>query len=569
MMARRSQLLGASFGLSFGVMTACGESNCPPESMSIDGRCVAIEADAASGDGGRQDASLGLDARILDAGEVSDATIVVSDTPRSADAPRAVTLSLPDWVTVRRTETAIVEGHVGGDGEGAVLTGTTTVGGVLLSFSPLTVDGAFTLSVNAADALVGDEGTLDVEVGGAGLLPQTVSLHLTILGVPGERVPTFEASFVGASPPEEAGDSKGCLLDDGAIFMVGSAYHFTSFPVYYRYLTAVISPSGLVSGPRDFPWGAIDPRLANPVLGGVLALRCVSGDRILATTYTYPAGPSTEGQVSLVLLDRSGDAISVLSFPRTAEDCAIPPVVHGDFAYWGCNETLHRLTLPDLSHDTTYGVDGQVSIAPTGRVVGVDPTGHPFILVSRTQISRLLDEGTVDPSFGVAGRTVELTPPFGYATYVDATYYNTAVFVESDGAIVMIAREGSLSGGPETNGFQLMRYLPSGLLDPRFGGGGIVRHPRQLGILYAWLNDGDLLGWVTSVEEPPSRASGDVRFGPDGMERLGFYPPDPAISDFVTYERQLVVDQRRGRVHRLGRVAADPLTTFMVRSFWL
>jgi uncharacterized delta-60 repeat protein len=71
-------------------------------------------------------------------------------------------------------------------------------------------------------------------------------------------------------------------------------------------------------------------------------------------------------------------------------------------------------------------------------------------------IARYLVGGTLDPSFGSGGKTI------------DTTFVPEAVAIQPDGKIVAA---GDADGGGGNSAFGFARYLPNGALDPSFGGG--------------------------------------------------------------------------------------------------
>ena len=108
---------------------------------------------------------------------------------------------------------------------------------------------------------------------------------------------------------------------------------------------------------------------------------------------------------------------------------------------------------------------GAVATQPDGKIVlaGASETGvNEFSVL----VVRLLEDGALDPSFGVNG--VVLTGGLGMFAGAEA------VAVQPDGKIVVAGFVGS--GANED--FLVVRYTPDGLQDPSFGGGsGFVTFP--------------------------------------------------------------------------------------------
>ncbi|MFO1330163.1 MAG: hypothetical protein U1F56_22635 [Rubrivivax sp.] len=105
-----------------------------------------------------------------------------------------------------------------------------------------------------------------------------------------------------------------------------------------------------------------------------------------------------------------------------------------------------------------------VAIQPDGRIVvagWTDQTGTD----ANVLVLRYRGDGTLDPGFGDAGRTVL---PLGNGT--DRAH---AVAIQDDGRIVV---GGTTLSGTSTSGqdFALMRLMPDGTLDAGFGNGGKV-----------------------------------------------------------------------------------------------
>ena len=128
--------------------------------------------------------------------------------------------------------------------------------------------------------------------------------------------------------------------------------------------------------------------------------------------------------------------------------------------------------------DRSFGVDGSVA-TPVGaggaeaNALALQSDG--MILVTGTAFShgsdvdqffvgRYTNAGVLDPTFGTGGLTV---------THVGAGASSAAALtVQSDGRIVVVGT--AFSNGPTDDDFAVVRYTPTGQLDPEFGSGGIV-----------------------------------------------------------------------------------------------
>jgi uncharacterized delta-60 repeat protein len=143
-----------------------------------------------------------------------------------------------------------------------------------------------------------------------------------------------------------------------------------------------------------------------------------------------------------------------------------------------CNFALARLN-PDGSPDAAFGEAGRVltdfgagrlddgiavAVQRDGQLIvaGVTRPGEPSIGPDFA-LARYRPDGTLDPTFGAAGRVV--TDFGGYDSAVD-------VAVLIDGRILAA---GSSCCAEASSGFDLALYLPDGSLDPGFGAGGRVR----------------------------------------------------------------------------------------------
>ncbi|MFO0736752.1 MAG: hypothetical protein U0270_12785 [Labilithrix sp.] len=109
--------------------------------------------------------------------------------------------------------------------------------------------------------------------------------------------------------------------------------------------------------------------------------------------------------------------------------------------------------------ESAIGAARAVAIDANGNIVVAGHRGHDFALV------RLDRTGDLDQSFGDHGKVI---------TEVSKDNWDEAqaVAIESDGKIV--AGGWTYEGGSSSANFTLVRYDPSGKLDPVFGGTGIV-----------------------------------------------------------------------------------------------
>ena len=117
--------------------------------------------------------------------------------------------------------------------------------------------------------------------------------------------------------------------------------------------------------------------------------------------------------------------------------------------------------LPNGSRSWDFG--WAVILQPDGKIVAAGYTNSPngdynFALV------RYNSNGTVDPSFGVSGRTVTDFKALPNGSRSDDRAY--AVILQSDGKIVAAGNTNSPNGDYN---FALVRYNSNGTVDPTFG----------------------------------------------------------------------------------------------------
>ena len=220
--------------------------------------------------------------------------------------------------------------------------------------------------------------------------------------------------------------------------------------------------------------------------------------------------------------------------------------------------------LPDGTPDSTFGEDGWVTtdfgggedeahaivLQPDGRIV-VGGSSR-FGAADGFALARYDADGSPDSTFGTDGRVTT-----GAASGVDRL---AALLLQPDGHLVAVGTggtEGSLS-------FALVRYLPSGSLDPAFGAGGLVTTslgPLDDAATTAVLQpDGRLVvGGYTRNREGSFFAFALARYLPDGTPDAGFgtagvtFTPFP--SGFASIYRLAL--QPDGRLVAVGPARAN------------
>lgn len=204
-------------------------------------------------------------------------------------------------------------------------------------------------------------------------------------------------------------------------------------------------------------------------------------------------------------------------------------------------------------YPTDLAVDGQ-----NGSIVAVGGTfngTHSDIVVARFDSS-----GAVDSSFGTGGVvTTSVGPSHDYAH---------AVGLQADGKIVVAGQ--SVDGFPSY--FALLRYLPTGALDPSFGVGGKVTvtsgATNTSAFSVAVMNDGSIVAaghsgkdqslWGIAVVRVLANGTPDPNFGVGGMVTTSASSGnDQAYGVVVQPDGRIVVAGRAGPDVALVRYMPD------------
>ncbi len=128
----------------------------------------------------------------------------------------------------------------------------------------------------------------------------------------------------------------------------------------------------------------------------------------------------------------------------------------------------------DGSLDTAFDSDGLVTLffGPSSSAAGLVVQSDGKILLvgdtggvadSNVALARILPDGTLDGTFGVAGQVI---------TPIAGNQYAQEVRVQDDGKILVLGRSSPTSGG--ANALLLARYNSDGSLDVDFGNGGYI-----------------------------------------------------------------------------------------------
>lgn len=131
----------------------------------------------------------------------------------------------------------------------------------------------------------------------------------------------------------------------------------------------------------------------------------------------------------------------------------------------------------DGSPDTTFGSDGVVTtaIGSGAKASSIALQSDGKIVVAgegsgdrvEFAIARYMPDGSLDPSFGAGGVVTTAVGDYSSAS---------AVVLQPDGKIIAAGTTlASDAGFQPLDDFAVVRYNPSGSLDPSFGSGGVVR----------------------------------------------------------------------------------------------
>jgi uncharacterized delta-60 repeat protein len=197
-------------------------------------------------------------------------------------------------------------------------------------------------------------------------------------------------------------------------------------------------------------------------------------------------GPDGQVRVS-VGADPFGDSLAATDVVIQPDGKIVAAATVGP--RWGDPDqrTLMARLLPDGTIDTSFGDAGlfqtdalispaEVAIQPDGKFVATGEsrgeTGTDFAVI------RVGGDGTLDTSFGDAGRAVARTEARG-----------STVAVRPDGRIVAAGDNWQLGGYHLDTEFVVAVYLPDGSLDPTFGDAGVATTNHLPGTEGEFVND--------------------------------------------------------------------------------
>src|SRR5437763_2817462 len=316
----------------------------------------------------------------------------------------------------------------------------------------------------------------------------------TVLAVDGDLDPTFGTDGKVLTDFDHSTDIAYAVAvqTDGKLVVVGTTYRDNDFSnedfAVARYNTDGTLDNTFGSGGRvrtDFPGLAavpssvvIQPDGKIVVAGGAFPLFTFLGNFELVR---YNPNGS---------LDRSfgNGGIVTTTFPEGsyASDVALQPdgkiiaagTVFVDFIPGESSNTDFALARynPDGTADTTFGNGGQAStdfvgleddafsvlIQPDGKIVAVGSANNPATYYDFAAV-RYLSNGTIDTTFGVAGK---VSTDFGDQNFDRAR----SAVLQPNGSIVAAGFAISQNGGVQN--FAVARYTSSGIVDTTFSGDG-------------------------------------------------------------------------------------------------
>ena len=319
----------------------------------------------------------------------------------------------------------------------------------------------------------------------------------TVLAIDGDLDPTFGTDGKVLTDFDHSTDIANAVATqaDGKLVVVGATYQDNDFSDE-NFAVARYNPDGTldktfgVGGKvqTDFPGLAavassvvVQPDGKIVVAGGAFLLFTFAGDFKLARY--NPDGS----------LDTSfGDGgIVTTTFPEGsyAFDVALQAdgkivaagTVFVDFNPGESSNTDFALARynPDGTPDATFGNGGQVStdflgleddsfsvlIQPDGKIVAVGSANDPATFYDFAAV-RYLSNGTIDTTFGVAGKV--------HTDFGDQNFYRArSAALHSDGRIVAAGFAISQNGGVQN--FAVARYTSNGILDTSFGTDGMTQ----------------------------------------------------------------------------------------------
>ena len=241
------------------------------------------------------------------------------------------------------------------------------------------------------------------------------------------------------SPPAEAGEWPGAeaVQPDGAVVVVGTAAPARNG---YAFLLLRFLPNGQLDpsfGTGGRVWTDL-VTLATPLKGAV------QGGVALGSSSASAVAVQADGRIVVGGATQSGGS-TAFAVMRYLQDGRPDPSFGTD-----------GLALTDFDASTNDAVTA-LSLLPDGRILAAGAAGDTAAL------ARYLPDGRPDPSFGDAKN--------GTVTTRQGLLNALALATDPAGRLLVAGQAGT-SGGPFD--FGSARYSPDGVLDPSWGGSGVV-----------------------------------------------------------------------------------------------
>jgi uncharacterized delta-60 repeat protein len=316
---------------------------------------------------------------------------------------------------------------------------------------------------------------------------------------------------------------------DGKLVVAGTDTQ-TSFPVFAtaRYLTdGTLDPTfGGGDGVAESPAGS-DERLATRVAlqpDGKIVVGGYAGGAPGSVSLNFVAMRYAPDGTPDATFGGDGSVATDLGHYDRAYAMALQPdgkiVLGGGYGgYPGEAFALVRY-LPDGTLDSTFDGDGIVitplsggstvldmAVQPDGKIVAVGTNWYGGA-GGRIELVRYLADGTLDTTFGASG--LVLTDP---SPLLDVAF---GVALQPDGKIVVAGVTNTADIIQKLGALTVLRYLPTGTLDPTFDGDGIATAPLPLAVAQGIVLQPDGRIVVAGTTEAGPQAIALARFEPNG-----------------------------------------------------
>jgi uncharacterized delta-60 repeat protein len=317
-----------------------------------------------------------------------------------------------------------------------------------------------------------------------GEAPSREELYVVRYGPNGKPDLGFGGDGVGVLSPKGEVRARSVLFGaDGSTLIGGSVtppprgcplYYFCdNVPVIARFTPAGLPDTGFAQGGL-LRLSSLAARTGGESLRGTLALAARPGGGAFAAGESAQAsfvaaigadgtldGSFGEGGiVKRVETEPANSSPAAVGVDRRGRIYVAADTTSGAFG----NAAVVRY-LPGGELDRSYGESGEAFVAAGPRALAVAPDGSAFTVTHETgplpTLTKVMPNGRLDPHFADGGTAFF---PFGPGRYEPASVVRLA-----DGDLIVT---GNLSVGNSERP-ALVRFLPSGKLDPRFGSQGV------------------------------------------------------------------------------------------------